>query len=64
MRLYLLIFLSVLSGMCLMLLIIALTDTFSVQQLKDYGFVIGIIFISIGGFTRQAYTKYKQEQNV
>jgi hypothetical protein len=43
-----------------MLLIIALTDTFAVEKLKDHGFVIGIIFISLGGFTKLAYKKYKE----
>jgi hypothetical protein len=45
-----------------MVLILALTDSFSVKQLKDYGFIIGIAFISIVGFNRQAYKKFKEDQ--
>jgi len=59
--LYLLIFLSILSGICLIILIIALTDVYPVKQLSDHRTTVGVVFLMIGGFTRQAYKKYKAQ---
>jgi len=61
MRLFILVFLFSLTLFGLVLLVIALTDIYPVLKLKEYGFVIGIVFISLGGFTRQAYTKWKEQ---
>ena len=60
MRLYLLGFLCVLSGISLILLIIALTDIYPVQKLSDNRSVIGLVFLMFGGFTRKAYQRYKE----
>ena len=63
-KLLILIILSVLSVICLIVLIIALTDIYPVKHLSDHGYVIGIVFLSLGGFTRQAFKEYlKQNLN-
>ena len=61
MRLYLLIFLSILSGICLILLIIALTDVYPVKQLSDNRTTVVVVSLMIGGFTRQAFKKYRDQ---
>lgn len=61
MRLYILIFWSILSGICLIVLMIALTDVYPVKQLSHHRFAIVIIFLSIGGFTRQTFNKFKEQ---
>ncbi|MCX6219896.1 MAG: hypothetical protein NTZ69_02770 [Bacteroidia bacterium] len=61
MKLSILIILSVLSIICLIVLIVALTDIYPVQQLIDNRFVVVIVFLSIGGFTRQAFKKYREQ---
>ncbi len=61
MKLSILIILSVLSIICLIVLIVALTDIYPVQQLSDNRFVVVIVFLSIGGFTRQAFKKYREQ---
>jgi len=60
MKLLLLIFLSILLGVALILLVLALTNVYPIQQLTDNRLIIAIVFISLGGFTRQAYSKYKE----
>ncbi len=61
MKLFLLIILSVLSIICLIVLIVALTDIYPVQQLSDNRFIVVIVFLSLGGFTRQAFKKYREQ---
>jgi hypothetical protein len=61
MRLYLLIFLSILSGICLIVLIFALTDVYPVKLLSDNRTTVVVIFLMIGGFTRQAFKKYRDQ---
>jgi hypothetical protein len=56
-----LIILSVLSIIWLIVLIIALTDMYPVQPLSDHRFVVGMVFLGIGGFTRQAFKKYREQ---
>jgi hypothetical protein len=60
MRLFLLIIFSILFGVAFIVLVIALTNVYPIQQLTDNRFIIAIIFISLGGFFRQAYIKYKE----
>ncbi|MCK9412312.1 MAG: hypothetical protein M0Q53_08420 [Prolixibacteraceae bacterium] len=43
------------------MLIIALTDMYPVQPLSDHRFVVGMVFLGIGGFTRQAFKKYREQ---
>ena len=61
MKLLILIILSVLAIICLIVLIVALTDIYPVQQLTDHRFIVGIVFISLGGFTRQAFKNYREQ---
>ncbi len=42
-------------------LVIALTDIIPESPLKEYGLLIGISFIVIGGFMRQAYYTQKKK---
>jgi hypothetical protein len=42
-------------------LVIALTDIIPESPLRDYGFIIGLSFIVIGGFMRQAYFTKKEK---
>ena len=61
MKLIILIILSLLTIIWLIVLIDALTDIYPVQQLSDHRFVVGIVFLSLGGFTRQAFKKYREQ---
>jgi len=61
-QLKLLVVLSILSLISLILLVIALTDIYPVQKLTENRTVVGLWFVMIGGFTRQAYQKYKNQQ--
>ncbi len=45
---------------CFIALVIALTDIWPDNPLKNYKFLIGIAFITIGGFTRLAMKRKNQ----
>ena len=60
-QLKLLIILSILCVISLVVLIIALTDIYPVPQLTEHRTVVGLGFLMIGGFTRQAYKKYENQ---
>ena len=57
-----LVILTFLSVVSLVILVIALTDIYPVQKLTENRTVVGLVFLMIGGFTRQAYQKYKNQQ--
>lgn len=63
MRLYILIFLCILSTISLGFLIVALTDTIPSEPLKEYRTMIGLIFLMFGGFTRIAYKNYRDQKS-
>ncbi len=60
MRFYLLLLSGFLLVFALILLVISLTDIVPSEPLKGYRTVIGMGFIAMGGFTRLAYTKWRQ----
>jgi hypothetical protein len=60
----LLVILSILSLISLVVLVIALTDIYPVQLLTENRTVVGLEFLIIGGFTRKAYQKYKNQQKM
>ncbi|MBA4411309.1 MAG: hypothetical protein Q8S54_14720 [Bacteroidota bacterium] len=47
----------------LIILIVALTDLIPNNSLKEYRFFIGIGFLTISGFIRQAYKRYIKKQH-
>lgn len=45
------------------MLIIALTNTNPENPLIEYRFIIGISFLTIGGFVRNKYKRVKQKES-
>jgi hypothetical protein len=63
-QLILLVVLSILSLISLAVLVIALTDIYPVEKLTENRTVAGLVFLLFGGFTRQAWQKYKNPQKI